>query len=188
MENLVLASASPRRRDLLARLGLAFDVLPADLDETPHAGESPEALALRLAKAKALAVSEARHGAVVLGADTVVAKGSMLLAKPADAAEARNMLLVLSGGVHCVITGVAVVTGSRVFEAQACSRVWFRSLSADEIARYADSGEPLGVAGSYAIQGGASAFVARVLGSYSNVVGLPVSETARLLHVVEHAQ
>ena len=186
MKRLVLASASPRRRELLARLGLAFDVRPAEVDETPQPGESAEALALRLARAKALACTKELSGELVLGADTVVARGASILGKPANAAEAGQMLEILSGAEHRVVTGLALVDGEAVAEACAISRVWFRALTPGEIARYAVGGEPLDAAGGYAIQGGAAGFVARVVGSYTNVVGLPLAEVIRLLQEKEH--
>ena len=185
MKRLVLASASPRRSELLARLGLAFEVRPAAVDETPQRGESAEALALRLARAKALASTKERWGELVLGADTVVAKGASILGKPANAVEAERMLEILSGAEHRVVTGLALVDGEAVAEACAISRVWFRTLTPGEIARYAAGGEPLDAAGGYAIQGGAASFVARMTGSYSKVVGLPLMEVMRLLQEKE---
>ena len=180
---LVLASASPRRRELLATLGLVFEVRPSDLDETPRPGEAPEALAIRLALAKARAV--ARAGELVLGADTVVALGDEPLGKPADAAEARTMLARLSGRRHRVWTGVALVEQDvrRRREAVRAARteVEFRPLTAAEIDAYVATGEPLDRAGAYAIQGGAAAFAARVEGSLSNVVGLPLELLLDLL-------
>jgi nucleoside triphosphate pyrophosphatase len=182
---LVLASASPRRRDLLSRLGLEFEVRPVNADETPRPGEAPEALALRLARAKAVAA--ARPGEIVIGADTVVAADGELLGKPADAAEAEAMLRRLSGRCHDVWTGVAVVrcdaAGRVAREAvRACrTEVTFRRLGAEEIAAYAATEEPLDKAGAYAIQGGAAAFVDRVDGDHDNVVGLPLTLVGQLL-------
>lgn len=185
MKKLVLASASPRRRELLARLGLEFEVCPAALDETPRENERAEALAVRLARAKAAAIAETQPAGRVLGADTVVAKGELILGKPADAAQARDMLGALSGTEHRVVTGLALVAGTRIAEACIVSRVWFRALEPVEIARYAASEEPLGAAGSYAIQGGAAGFVARLVGSYTNVVGLPLAAVVQLLDSTE---
>lgn len=182
---LVLASGSPRRRELLSRLGVAFEVRAADIDETPRAGESPEALARRLALAKARAA--ARPGEVALGADTDVAVDGEILGKPADAADARRMLRRLSGRAHQVWSGVALVEvaadGRPLREAVAATRsdVRFRELGDDEIAAYAASGEPLDRAGAYAIQGGAAPFVAALEGDLSNVVGLPLAATRVLL-------
>jgi septum formation protein len=184
---LVLASASPRRRELLSRLGLEFEVRPVESDETPRPGERPEALVLRLALAKARAA--ARPGELALGADTVVAADGALLGKPADDEEARCMLSALSDRSHEVWTGVALVevpaaagTGKLRERARACrTEVVFRVLSESEIDAYVASGEPRDKAGAYAIQGGAASFVARVEGDYTNVVGLPLPLVEELL-------
>lgn len=183
---MILASASPRRRELLGRLGLEFEVRPAAVDETPQDGENPEALALRLARAKALASAAGRSGERVLGADTVVARDAAILGKPANASEAEQMLALLSGAEHRVVTGLALVEDGAVAETCAVARVWFRPLLPEEIARYAAGGEPLDAAGGYAIQGGAAGFISRMVGSYTNVVGLPLSEVVRLLREKEH--
>lgn len=185
MERLILASASPRRQELLGRLGCGFEAIPAALDETPRAGETAEVLAARLARGKARAVAAGRPGRPVLGADTVVARGDEILGKPADATEARRMLAALSGAGHRVVTGLALVEDEAVREELVVSHVWFRQLAAAEIERYAGEAEPLGAAGAYAIQGGAAAFVARLAGSYTNVVGLPLAAAARLLQLPE---
>jgi septum formation protein len=180
---LVLASSSPRRRELLATLGVEFEVRPADADETPREGEAPEPLVLRLALAKARAA--ARPGEIVLGADTIVALDGEPLGKPADDAAARAMLARLSGRHHQVWTGVALVErtarGARERALAVVTDVVFRALEPAEIASYVASGEPLDRAGAYAIQGGAAAFVAGVDGSWSNVVGLPVGAVRELL-------
>lgn len=181
---LVLASGSPRRRELLARLGVDFEIRAAEIDERPLPGERPEALARRLALAKARAV--ARPGEVALGADTDVALHGEIFGKPANAAEARRMLRRLSGRTHQVWSGVALVRaaadGPAREEAEVVrSDVRFRVLSDDEIAAYAASGEPLDRAGGYAIQGGAAPFVAELTGELDNVVGLPLAATVRLL-------
>jgi septum formation protein len=180
---LVLASASPRRRELLASLGVVFEVRPVAADETPRPGEWPEALALRLALAKARAAAD--DGDLALGADTVVAVDDEPLGKPADAAEARIMLARLSGRRHRVWTGVALVErdARRRREAVRAARteVVFRPLTAAEIDAYVETGEPLDRAGAYAIQGGAAAVAARVEGSLSNVVGLPLELLLDLL-------
>jgi septum formation protein len=186
----VLASASPRRRELLSRLGLEFEVRAVDTDETPRPGETPEALVLRLALAKARAA--ARPGELALGADTVVAADGALLGKPADDEDARRMLAALSGRSHEVWTGVALVevpaaagTGRLRERARACrTEVVFRALSESEIDAYVASGEPRDKAGAYAIQGGAANFVARVDGDYTNVVGLPLPLVEELLAVL----
>jgi septum formation protein len=180
---LVLASASPRRLDLLAQIGLAPDrVAPADVDESPRPKETPRRLALRLAAAKADAAAAAAPGAYVLGADTVVALGRRLLGKPGDAAEARAWLELLSGRGHRVFTGVAVIAPSgRKAVRLAEARVRFKRLTTAEIDAYLASGEWQGKAGAYAIQGRAGGFVIEVQGSYSAVIGLPLYETRMLL-------
>ena len=179
---LILASASPRRLELLAQIGIAPDaVLPADIDETPLKSELPRALALRLAEEKCAAVAAREPDALVLAADTVVAIGRRQLGKPADAAEARAFLEALSGRRHRVTTGVALRHGARAASRQVETHVRMKRLSQPEIAAYLASGEWQGKAGGYAIQGRAGAFVPSITGSYSNVVGLPLAETAGLL-------
>jgi septum formation protein len=182
-QRLVLASASPRRRELLAQLGIAPDVIcPAEIDEAPAAREAPEALAKRLARAKVLAVAPEHVGDFVLGADTVVALGRRVLAKPADMRQAGEFLKLLSGRRHRVVGAVCIVdpAGKR-HERVVTTAVRFKRLSQREIARYLDSDEWRDKAGGYAIQGRAGAFVAWIGGSYSNVVGLPLFETWTLL-------
>lgn len=181
---LVLASASPRRRELLARAGFQFEVRPASLDEAPLAGEPPEEYAGRVARDKALNVgAQVEPGNLVLGADTIVVAGDEILGKPEDAADAVRMLRILSGNSHRVITGVCLV--SAPVEVKALTHettiVTFRSLDEEEIENYVASGEPLDKAGAYGIQGLASKFVARVEGCYFNVVGLPVARVDGLL-------
>jgi septum formation protein len=180
---LVLASASERRADLLRQIGLVPDRIdPAEIDETPRRGESPRQLALRLAEAKARAVALRHPGAFVLGADTVVAAGARILPKAETEAEARRCLRLLSGRRHRVHGGVALVTpGGRVGRRHVVTAVAFKRLEPDEIDRYIASGEWHGKAGGYAIQGMAGAFVRLIVGSYSNVVGLPLYETRALL-------
>jgi len=186
---LILASGSPRRRELLAGLGLEFTVRPVDLDETPLPGELPEPYVLRLARAKATHRGE--PGEVVLAADTVVAlgdepQGEVLLGKPDDEEEARRMLRRLSGREHRVFTGVAVWDpgADRLESGIEATRVRFADLDGDEIAWYAASGEPLDRAGAYAIQGLAALFVEGISGNYSNVVGLPLPLVYRLTRAV----
>jgi len=180
---LVLASASPRRRDLLAQIGIVPDVIEAaEIDETPKRDERPRALALRLAEAKARAVAARHPGAFVLGADTVVACGRRILPKAGDEAEARACLGLLSGRRHAVLGGVALIgpdgtLRTRVVE----TAVSFKRLEPGEIAGYLASGEWAGKAGGYAIQGRAARFVKAVSGSYPNVVGLPLYEVVGLL-------
>lgn len=180
---LVLASASPRRLELLRQIGLAPDAVDAaELDETPQPRETPRRLAQRLAEAKAARIAE-RHGAAyVLAADTVVAVGRRILPKAADPVEVRSCLELLSGRAHRVLTGVAVAApGGRLASRLVESRLHFKRLTAVEIERYLASGEGMGKAGGYAIQGRAGAFVISLQGSYSGVVGLPLYETANLL-------
>jgi septum formation protein len=178
--SLVLASASPRRRELLSQLGLRFTVSAADLDETPLAGEVADAYVLRLARAKARAVAQRHPGAWVLAADTTVALGSELLGKPSGPAEAREMLGRLSGHTHAVYTGVALA-GRAEASTVVRTAVTFRTLSAGEIDWYVGTGEPLDKAGAYAIQGRGGFLVAAVEGSPTNVIGLPLGETLDLL-------
>jgi len=180
---LVLASASPRRKDLLADLGLPFDVRPADVDETPQPGESPEALVARLAGSKAEAGARATGpDAVVVGADTIVAIGDDVLGKPADAVGAADMLRRLAARTHRVLTGVAVAVTARPTALEVVTTdVTFRSLTADEIAAYVATGEPLDKAGAYGIQGQGGALVSSIDGPYDNVVGLPLECVRRLL-------
>lgn len=180
---LVLASASPRRLDLLAQIDLAPDaVVPAEIDETPLQNETPRLLALRLAVAKASKVAADHAGAHVLAADTVVAVGRRVLPKVETEAEGRACLELLSGRAHKVLTAVALRApdgraASRLVE----TRLHFKRLTSGEIEAYLASGEGLGKAGGYAIQGRAGAFVTALQGSYSAVVGLPLYETLNLL-------
>ena len=171
---LVLASRSPRRAELLEKAGISFVTRFADVDETPLEGEKPEDYARRIAGAKAHAV-EAGPDEIVLGADTVVVIAGEMLFKPADAADAARMLRQLSDRRHEVITGICLRRGAETIVDWAETRVWFAPLDEEEIREYVASSEPLDKAGAYAIQGLASRFVQRIDGSYSNVVGLPVS-------------
>jgi septum formation protein len=175
---LILASASPRRRELLRNAGLEAEVRPSFIEEASRPGESPEDFARRAATDKALAVAaDAPLGALVLGADTVVVVGGEILGKPAGAADAARMLRALSGATHCVITGVCLVSAPDRIEAVRAETtlVTFRPLGEKEIADYVASGEPFDKAGAYGIQGLASKFVTRIEGCYFNVVGLPVA-------------
>jgi septum formation protein len=180
---LILASASPRRLDLLGQVGVVPDAVePADIDETPLAGETPRRTAERLANAKADAVASRRPGAFVLAADTVVAVGRRVLGKPANESDARSMLAMLSGRNHRVYTGVAVIApGGRRANRVAEARVAFKRLSASDTGLLIASGEWRGVAGGYRIQGRAAAAVTQLVGSHSAVVGLPLYETMTLL-------
>lgn len=179
-QQLILASASPRRLELLAQIGIRPNkVTPTDIDERPIKGELPRDLARRLARGKAIAVSD---DGFILGSDTVVAVGRKILGKPADAADARRMLKALSGRKHRVITGVALLTpDKRILTRTAISQVWFKKLDPVDIDRYMARGEWQGKAGAYAIQGYADQFVRKISGSYSNIVGLPLYETSCLL-------
>ncbi len=180
--DLVLASASPRRIELLALIGITPDrILPADIDETPLKDETPARLAVRLARTKAQTVGAREPEAVVLAADTVVAVGRRLLEKPADAVEAERFLRLLSGRNHRVFTAVAVTDGERVQHRVVDTRVAFKRLSDAEIAGYVAGGDWRGKAGGYGIQGPAAAFVLKIIGSHPAVMGLPLPETFNLL-------
>jgi len=178
-----LASASPRRRELLAQVGLVPDAFDqADLDETPLPNELPRAHAVRLARAKAVSCASRHPGAFVLTADTVVACGRRILPKPEDEETARRCIELLSGRRHRVISVVVVVTPEgRLENRLVTSIVTFRRLTQDEIGDYVATGEGLGKAGGYAIQGFAARFIRAIRGSYSNIVGLPLFETVALL-------
>ncbi|HLE85584.1 MAG TPA: Maf family protein [Thermoanaerobaculia bacterium] len=183
--SLILASSSPRRRDLLAGLGLRFAVRPVEVDETPAPGEEARPYVLRLAKEKAAARLE--PGELVLAADTVVVLDGELLGKPADEAEARAMLARLAGREHTVMTGIALADGSDgARTAVEASRVRIAPMSAEEIAWYVATGETLDKAGSYAAQGIGAIFVAGIAGDYTNVVGLPLPATYRLFREAGH--
>lgn len=184
---LVLASASPRRAELLRAAGFDFEVDPADVDERVVAGESPREHVLRLARAKAAAAAARHPDAAVVGADTVVAVDGAILGKPSDPADARRMLRLLSGRSHDVHTGVAVIYRGVLAEAAEVSAVRFTPLTEEEIDWYVASGEPDDKAGAYAIQGLAARFVDRIEGSYGTVVGLPIHLVHRLLKEVRKA-
>ena len=182
---LVLASASPRRLDLLRQIGLEPDAIdPADTDETPALRELPRAYALRMAEAKLAAVMPRHPQAVVLAADSVVAVGRRILPKAETEAEARACLALLSGRRHKVLGGVAVGRAGRMRTRLVETAVRFKRLERAEVDAYVRSGEWQGKAGGYAIQGRAASFVAFLSGSYSNVVGLPLFETLALLRAV----
>lgn len=178
---LVLASRSPRRAELLTAAGIAFEVLAADVDETPRPRETPAAYVERLAIEKARAVHALRPEARVLGADTTVTIDGEILAKPEDEADAVRMLRKLSGRAHEVHTGIAVVSRAGVQSAVDTTRVWFAAMTDEDISWYVATGEPMDRAGAYAIQGFASRFILRIEGSYSNVVGLPVALVSSIL-------
>ncbi len=177
---LILASASPRRSALLAAAGFEFEVRVADVDETPLPDEAADALVVRLARLKARTVVAGAHE-IVLAADTTVACDGVILNKPDDDAHAAEMLRLLSGRAHEVFTGVTLRQAAREDTFVERTVVWFAPLRESDIAWYVASGEPLGKAGAYGIQGLASRFVTRVEGSYPNVVGLPTAQVAQRL-------
>ncbi|GAB5498953.1 MAG: nucleoside triphosphate pyrophosphatase [Pseudohongiellaceae bacterium] len=178
---LILASASPRRQDLLVQIGVQFDVRAQDIDETPHPDEAPETYVQRMAAGKAAVALAAFPEAVILAADTTVVCDDLVLGKPVDEADAVAMLSRLSGREHQVLTAVCVSDRRQSQQALSRSTVNFRSITSDEARRYWHSGEPRGKAGAYAIQGLGAVFVAGLQGSYSGVMGLPLFETAELL-------
>ena len=178
---LVLASASPRRQELLRNAGIAFVTQAPDIDETPLVGERPRACAERLAREKVRVVSQQRPKDFVLGADTVVVVEGQILGKPADAADAARMLRMLSGRTHEVITGVCLVGPSFEEVKSELTVVTVSALSDDDIVSYVAGGEPMDKAGAYGIQGVASRWISRIEGDYFNVVGLPVALVYRML-------
>jgi septum formation protein len=178
---LILASASPRRQELLLAAGIPCEVVPVTVDEAVLRLEPPGDHVRRLAQEKARAAFARYPDAVVLGADTIVVLGSEIMGKPRNEDDAVRMLRLLSGREHEVLTGLAVISARGMAVEVARTRVWFNPMSDAEIAEYAASGEPLDKAGAYAIQGLASKFIDRIQGSYSNVVGLPVALVYRLL-------
>jgi septum formation protein len=185
---LILASASPRRRDLLAACGIPFEIVPSMIDEHPLRDEQAAAYVRRLALAKAESVAQHHTEAVVLGADTTVTIDGLILAKPQSLDDARQMLHRLCGREHEILTGVAVVAGKmagrvadRSAQAMVASRVLMRHFTAATIEWYIATGEPVDKAGAYAVQGLGGALVERVEGSYTNAVGLPLAETLALL-------
>jgi septum formation protein len=207
MSRLILASASPRRRELLAQAGFAFEVCPAHIPEEPRPGEDPVAYVTRLAREKAEAVYRQATGnrdqgtetqgtseqgnegteedkLVVLGADTTVTLDGLILEKPRDAEDAARMLRMLSGRTHRVITGVAVATEHGTEVAAEVTAVRFLTLSEEEITAYVASGEPMDKAGAYAIQGLAAKWIPRIEGCYFNVVGLPLALVGQMLEAV----
>lgn len=189
---IVLASASPRRRELLAQLGVPHEAMAVDADETPRPGELPVELAVRLAESKAragLARSAGRHA--VLGSDTVVEVQGRALGKPADRADACDMLAALSGREHRVVTAVAIAVpdaAGTLLAARSETLVRMRAITPAEAAAYWETGEPAGKAGAYAIQGLGAVFIEHIRGSYSGVMGLPLYETAQLLQSLPSGQ
>ena len=181
---LVLASASPRRQELLRNAGITFEVQPADIPEDPLPGEAAKDCAERLAREKAVAVARQRPHDVVLGADTVVVVAGQLLGKPSNTADAERMLRMLSGREHQVITGACLVVSGQPSVTSETTLVTVSEITDKEIADYVASGEPMDKAGAYAIQGIASRWIPRIEGDYSNVVGLPVALVYRMLRQV----
>ncbi len=184
---LILASASPRRRELLTQIGLTFEVQAVAIDETPRIGEEVRGYTMRLAEHKAAAVLSRQRDAsrvTVVGADTAVFCDGRILGKPINEADAARMLRLLSGKTHEVVTGVAVLTAAaRRVEAEV-TRVWFTELSEAQIGGYIASGESIGKAGAYAIQGRAARFIPRIEGCYFNIVGLPLARVSAILESI----
>jgi septum formation protein len=183
--NIVLASQSPRRAQLLDALGLRFDIAPADIDESLHADEDPVAYALRLARGKAAAVAAVRPDAIVIGADTVVVIDGIALGKPRDDADAVDMLLRLQGRTHTVATGLAIVgPGGATAAAVERTEVRFRPFGRRTAERYVATGEPKDKAGAYGIQDAGSALVEGITGDFFTVMGLPVARLVALLEAI----
>ncbi|MFL0810163.1 MAG: Maf family nucleotide pyrophosphatase [Agarilytica sp.] len=178
---LQLASKSPRRRELLDQIGVPYKVVSVDVPELRHAHESPQAYVSRLALDKSRAGVRAFPGAPTLGADTIVCKDDQVLEKPKDFGDFKNMMRLLSGGSHVVITSIAMSDGEQECLTTASTQVRFRDIRDEEIERYWLTGEPKDKAGGYAIQGFAAVFVSEIHGSYSNVVGLPIETLSPLL-------
>lgn len=180
---IILASASPRRVELLASAGISFEAAPGNIPETCVPGETPEEHVLRLSREKSLDVAGKTPGRFFIGADTIVVCGGEIMGKPADSADAERMLRKLSGTVHEVITGFTVYdVENDVIESRAVStRVYFKQLDTEEILAYIATGCPFDKAGAYAIQGGAAYMIPKIEGSYTNVVGLPLCEVVEAL-------
>ncbi|MBZ0333145.1 Maf family protein [Marinobacter sp. AL4B] len=187
MPDLILASASPRRAELLQQIGLDFQVRPADIDETPTSLETPEHYVERLAREKALSIAREYPDKWVLGSDTSVIHNEEILGKPESSEQAVSMLQALSGSTHQVLTAVALAKGSECWSRVVVTEVIFRELESAEISAYVASGEPMDKAGSYGIQGLGGIFISAIKGSYSAVVGLPLQETAALLAQAGHS-
>lgn len=187
MDELILASASPRRRELLAATGRAFRVVPSDADETVPDGMPPGQAAEHLARLKASAVAAKLTRGIVIAADTIVTSGSDIIGKPADRADAIRILEKLNRRPHTVITGLCLIDARTGRRLSACDRtvVHMRHMERAEIEAYVDSGEAMGKAGAYAIQETGDRFVERIEGSFSNVVGLPMEVLERLLNQME---
>jgi len=181
--HIILASASPRRRELLRQIGIDFTIDPADVDERVLPGESPEAYAVRVALDKARIAAQRAGTGVVIAADTIVVLDNAILGKPSDDEDAERMLMMLSGRTHQVITGIAIMdpAAGKTLTRTSTTNVRFRELSPDEIRWYVRTGEPLDKAGAYGIQEKGSLFISRIEGCYFNVVGLPLSLLGEML-------
>jgi septum formation protein len=178
---LVLASSSPRRRELLTQAGFTFDVLPADIDETRHASEDPAAYVQRLALEKAVTIHAQHPHTTVIGSDTTVVLAGEVLNKPKDLADAERMLRALSNTVHQVYTGVAVVTDTIALQHVEATSVFFTTIPDADLRHYLSTGDSLDKAGAYGIQGYAARWITRIEGDFFNVMGLPIAATVRLL-------
>ncbi|MCC8357009.1 MAG: Maf family protein [Oscillospiraceae bacterium] len=179
--NLILASASPRRREILEHIGASFDIIPAQGEEKPPAGASGAETAMALSRAKAEEIAAGHPESVVIGADTVVEADGVLLGKPRDEADAARMLRMLSGKAHRVYTGVTVIKDGKAMTQAEETAVYFRTLTEREIAAYIATGEPMDKAGAYGYQGYAGLFIEKIEGDYFNVIGLPLCCLGRLL-------
>ena len=182
MNKIILASASPRRKELLETAGAEFEIIVADVDESVPEGTKPEDAAIMTAEKKALAVAESHKDSVVIGADTIVVAGEKILGKPTDKADARRMLSMLSGVEHKVITGVCLACGDKKITFAQVSKVKFYDLTDDEINAYVETGEPMDKAGAYGIQGKGCVLVEKIEGDYFNIVGLPVARVMKELN------
>ncbi|WP_246940850.1 Maf family protein [Bacillus pinisoli] len=181
MQHLVLASSSPRRKELLTNLGITFDVLSSSIEETIDPSVTPEETVLSLAEQKAMDVAKQYPSSYVVGADTIVVYDSQILGKPKDEQDAKHMLRMLSGNTHYVLTGVSIVVNGQPSSFYVRTDVTFWPISEDEISQYIESREPFDKAGSYGIQGLGSLFVKEIKGDYFSVVGLPISRLKREL-------
>jgi septum formation protein len=181
-KTIILASTSPRRRELLRQIGIEFTTDPADVDERVLSEERPEDYAVRVAREKAKVVAQRASAALIIAADTIVVLGDTILGKPVDAADAERMLGMLSGRMHRVLTGLVVMDSAtgKVLTRLADTRVWFRDLSAEEIHAYVTTREPLDKAGAYGIQDKGALLIRKIEGCYFNVVGLPLALLAEM--------
>jgi septum formation protein len=182
---LILASSSPRRRDLLTQAGVRFDVLPVDIDETRHPNESPTAYVQRLALEKAQTIHALHPKSTVLGADTTVVAHQEILNKPKDLADAERMLRSLSNSVHQVHTGIALITPTTHLTHVETTSVFLSVIPEDELAHYLSTGDSLDKAGAYGIQGYAARWIPRIEGDFFNVMGLPIAAVIRLLREIQ---